>query len=58
MAGSGRLDDPPLVDHPLETAAKVSGVVTAPEKGPIQAFEKKLEGLRSSLDAKITVTWS
>ncbi len=36
----------------------LEGVVTAPEKVPIQAFEKKLEGLRSSLDAKITVTWS
>jgi glycine cleavage system regulatory protein len=34
----------------------LEGVVTAPEKVPIQAFEKKLEGLRSSLDAKITVT--
>ena len=36
----------------------LEGVVTAPDKVPIQAFEKKLEGLRSSLDAKITVTWS
>ena len=36
----------------------LEGVVTAPEKVPIQAFEKKLGGARSSLDAKITVTWS
>ena len=36
----------------------LEGVVTAPDKVPVEAFEKKLEGLRSTLDAKITVTWT
>ena len=36
----------------------LEGVVTAKRDIPIEVFETRLEGLRKTLDAKITVTWS
>ena len=36
----------------------LEGVVTAPEKVPIEVFDQRLNHLRKTLDAKITVTWS
>lgn len=36
----------------------MEGVVTAPEKIPVDQFEKRITDLRKTLDAKITVTWN